>query len=67
MYSTKQIMGSGEQSVTMEMKIMEYQRVDGMTLPKRIEVYQNNTVQAKISLSAIKFNEKLEDSDFNAN
>lgn len=67
MYCTKQIIGSGEQSASMEMKIMEYQRVDGMTLPKRIEVYQNNTVQAKISLSAIKFNEKMEDSDFNAN
>jgi outer membrane lipoprotein-sorting protein len=64
MYCSKAEIMNGTEKMTVEMKIKEYQRVDGLTIPKRIEIFQNNQVQSKISFNSVKFNEDIKDSDF---
>lgn len=63
-YLNKSVVSSEGQEFVIEMKVKEYQRVDGMTLPKRIEVYQNGQMQQKITISEVKFNTQLNPDDF---
>jgi outer membrane lipoprotein-sorting protein len=67
MYSTKTKVEAQGSSFTIEMKIKEYQRVEGMTSPKRIEILQNGEVQQKIAISNIVYNKEMNDADFKAN
>ncbi len=65
-YSTKSVVDVNGENTSIVTKVVEYQRVEGMTIPKRIEAYQNDELQTKISVSGIKLNENYPDSDFSA-
>lgn len=66
-YSSKTKVNSDGQDFVIEMKVKEYQKVDGLTIPKRIEISQNNELQTKVTISSVKFNEAIDDKEFMAN
>lgn len=66
-YCSKSTVSQGGEDFEVELKYREYQKVDGLFIPKRIEISQNKELQTKISLSDVKFNEAINDNDFKAN
>ncbi|MBX3042571.1 MAG: hypothetical protein KIT33_00600 [Candidatus Kapabacteria bacterium] len=65
-YCSKSKVNANGEDFIVEMKINEYQKVDGLFIPKRIEIAQNSEVQTKIAISEVKFNPEINDSDFKA-
>jgi outer membrane lipoprotein-sorting protein len=66
-YSSKSKVEAQGQEFVVEMKVKEYQKVEGLTIPKRIEISQNNELQTKLTLSSVKFNIAIDDAEFKAN
>jgi outer membrane lipoprotein-sorting protein len=67
MYCSKTSGNMQGEEFEVELKYREYQKVDGLFMPKRIEISQNKEVQTKITINNVKLNEPLNDNDFKSN
>lgn len=67
LYAQKQTAKNNGSDYEVVTKIKEYQKVDGIIIPKKIEVYENNVNQAKITISQVNFTEVMDDKEFNLN
>lgn len=67
MYCSKTSGSHEGQNYDVELKYREYQKVNGLFMPKRIEISQNKEVQTKITLNEVKLNEPMNDDVFKSN